>query len=63
MNSNEIIDLLDPPEDKIRFIGNGVSVQYIMDEYMKTTQHKITEAMKVDLLNIYRNEHGQHNNC
>ena len=60
MDSVEIIDLLDPPEAEIQMLsGTCSSLEEQLDEYIKAMQLKISKAMRVDLLNVYRNEHGQ----
>lgn len=60
MNSNEIVDLLDPPEPEIQMLsGTCSSLEEQLDEYIKATQLEITNAMRADLLDIYRGEHGK----
>lgn len=59
MNSNEIIDLLDPPEAELHvLLGTGSSLQEQLDEYIEAMQLKISDAMRMKLLTIYRNEHN-----
>ena len=60
MDSNEIVDLLDPPEAEIQMLsGTCNSLQEQLDEYIKAMQLKISDAMRMDLLTLYRTKHGQ----
>ena len=60
MDSIRIIKLLDPPEAELHVLsGTCSSLEEQLDEYIKAMQLEISKAMRMDLLKLYRDEHGK----